>query len=855
MPRWLGGTMVAAMALLGAGAAGTNPVIEPKGQAPLQDIARAYSRLPLSFEANHGQTDTRVKFLARGNGYNVLLRPAEAEIKLRRQREGKLTERVNGRAGLLTEPERASVTMRLVGADPSAKGRAERRQRGVSHYLRGRNDSSWIRNVPHFERVRFEDVYQGVDVVYYGNQRQLEHDFVVAPGADPNQVQLEFAGAKSVSVDGSGNLSVETPSGSLGLQKPLVYQEIEGARLHIDSAYTLADNGKVGFQIAEYDKSKPLVIDPVLLWGTYLGGSGLDQGNGLALDPEGFVYVSGSTDSVDFPTTAGAFQTNNAGLTDAYVCKINEEGTELVYSTYIGGTGQDYGNDVAVDMAGRPYVCGATNSQDFPIASPPGTEPAQPIYGGGAADAFVTRLTVDGSGIFYSTYVGNYAPPKVIPQEDIAYAIAVDPAGNAYITGSTTGGEFWTVSPIQGLYGGGPTDAFVTGLDVLGQISFSTFLGGGPENYGGNTDFGEGTDVGYGIDVDSQGFVYICGGTNSKYTFPVFNNLQRVNRSKRPDHSDGWVAKMVPSGQKFVWSTYLGGVNDDKALDVAADEVGNAYVTGYTKSNNFPISKKEPRPYRGTPYGKADAFVTKIDAAGFQLVYSTYLGGSGDDFGQAIAVGPNGIAYVTGYTSSVNFPTTRAMQKHFGGLFDAFVTKLDSTASNLIYSGYFGSNDQDYGNAIAVNGEGDVYIAGTTLGATFPGTSGTIQPGYGGGVSDAFLVKVTDEAPIVASGTIKVGKKLVFPKTPVGFVISKRIRIMNVAKTPLAVKIQPCPPPFTVADGGGSYIMPPRSYQWVTIQFKPDVIGPMNHTMIIECSDKKRSSVKVNLSGRGFIPL
>lgn len=854
MPRWLGGTMVAAMALLGAGAAGTQPAAGPEGQASLQDIARAYSRLPLSFEVNQGQTDTRVKYLARGSGYNVLLRPAEAEIKLRRQQAGHRTDRINGRAALLAEPERASVTMQLVGADPTARGRTEHRLASVSHYLQGRSDSSWIRNVPHYERVRFENVYNGVDVVYYGNQRQLEHDFVVAPGADPKQVQLAFEGARSVEIDPSGNLSIDTGSGSLGLQKPLVYQEIEGARLHIDSAYVLADNGKVGFQIAEYDDSKPLVIDPVLLWGTYLGGSGLDQGNGLALDPEGFVYVAGSTDSVDFPTTAGAFQTDNVGLTDAFVCKIDPDGTELVFSTYIGGTGQDYGNDVAVDTAGRPYVCGATNSQDFPIASPPGTQPAQPTYGGGPADAFVTRLTADGSGVFYSTYLGNYAPPKVIPQEDIAYAIAVDPAGNAYVTGSTTGGEFWSVSPIQGLYGGGPTDAFVAGLDVLGQISFSTFLGGGPYNYGGNTEFGEGIDVGFGIDVDPQGFVYIAGGTNSR-NFPVFNNLQSRNRSKRPTDSDAWIAKMVPSGQKFVWCTYLGGVNDDMAFDVAADEVGNAYVTGYTKSNNFPISKKEPRPYRGTPYGKADAFVTKIDAAGFQLVYSTFLGGSGDDFGRGIAVGPNGIAYVTGYTSSVNFPVSRAMQKHFGGLFDAFVTKLDSTGSSLIYSGYFGSNDQDYGNAIAVNEEGDVYIVGTTLGATFPGTTGTIQPDYGGGISDAFLVKVTDEAPIVASGTIRVGRKMKFPKTPVGFVVSKRIRIMNVAKKPLAVKILPCPPPFTVADGGGSYIMPPRSYQWVTIQFKPDVVGPVSHAMGIECSDKKRSNVRVNLSGRGYMPL
>jgi len=853
MPRWLGGTVVAAVALVGVSASGSRPAEKTLAGVPRSDIAKAYSRLPLSFEVNQGQAGAKTKFLARGNGYNVLLRPAEAEIRLRRPKSGRLL-------GALAEkekggqPERTSVKMRLIGANPNAAGRSEKKLAGVSHYLRGRNESSWLRNIPNFAQVRFDEVYPGVDVVYYGNQRQLEHDFIVRPGADPKRVKLEFDGADALWVDDEGNLAVSTPNGTLGLQKPLVYQDVEGARQHIEAEYLLADSGTVSFRIGEYDTDRPLVIDPVLLWGTFLGGSGLDQGNGIALDPENFVYVAGSTDSVNFPTTPGSYQPVKAALTDAFLCKLNEDGTELIYSTYLGGSGQDYGTDVAVDTAGRPFLCGATSSPDFPVVAPSGAEPAQPVYGGGPSDAFVSRFTADGSGLFYSTFLGGYKPPKVVASEEIAYGIAVDGPGNVFVCGTTQGTDYHVVSPIQGLYGGGPTDGFVTGLDVLGRISFSTYLGGGPANYGGNTDYGAGVDVPYGIDVDPLGYVYIAGSTSSR-NFPVFNNLQAVNRSKRPTDSDGWVAKMVPSGQKFVWCTYLGGMNDDKIFDVAADEIGNAYVTGYTRSNNFPISKKEPAPFRGTPVGKDDAFVTKIDAAGFQMIYSTYLGGTGDDYGRGIAVGPNGIAYVTGYTSSDDFPVTRAMQKHFGGLYDTFVTKLDSTASHLIYSGYFGGNDQDYGNGIALDSDGDAYIVGTTLNATFPATTLSVQNKYGGGVSDAFVAKVTDEVPLVASGSIRVPRRVVFPRTPVGFVISKRFRMMNVARAPMAVKVGSMTAPCSVADGGGSYVMPGRAYQYVTLHFKPDVVGPITRTLNVECSDPRRPVCVITVTGRGYIPV
>lgn len=830
------------------------PAAKPFAGVPRSDIAKAYSRLPLTFEVNHGQTSARTKFLARGNGYNVLLRPAEAEIRLRRSPAGRLqgmlakNEKGGGRA------EHAKVTMRLLGANPNAAGRSEKKLASVSHYLRGKDRSRWLRNVAHYGQVRFDEVYPGVDVVYYGNQRQLEHDFIVKPGADPKRVKLEFGGADALWVDDDGNLAVSTPTGTLGLQKPLVYQEIEGARKRVDAEYLLADSGTVSFRLGAYDTDRPLVIDPVLLWGTFLGGSGLDQGNGIAVDPENFVFVAGSTDSVDFPTTPGSLQPAKAGLTDAFVSKMNEDGTELIFSTYLGGSGQDYGNDIAVDSGGRAYVCGATSSPDFPVVAPPGAEPAQPTYGGGPSDGYVSRLTADGSDLFYSTFLGGYKPPKVVPTEEIAYGIAVDSPGNAFICGTAQGTDFHSVSPIQGLYGGGPVDGFVTGLDVLGRISFSSYLGGGPANYGGNTDYGAGVDVPYGIDVDPNGFVYIAGSTSSR-NFPVFNNLQSVNRSKRPTDSDGFVAKMVPSGQKFVWCTYLGGMNDDKIFDVAADAIGNAYVTGYTRSNNFPISKKEPAPFRGTPYGKDDAFVTKIDSAGFQLVYSTYLGGTGDDYGRGIVVDGNGLAYVVGYTSSDNFPVTRAMQKHFGGLFDTFVTKLDSNGSHLIYSGYFGGNDQDYGSGIALDSDGDVYIVGTTLNATFPATTLSIQPKFGGGVSDAFVAKVTDEVPLVASGSMRMPRRMVFPRTPVGFVISKRFRMTNVARTPLAVKVGTLTAPCSVADGGGGYVMVARSYQYVTIHFKPDVVGPVTRTLTVECSDKRRPTHALTITGRGYIPI
>ena len=708
-------------------------------------LAKAYGQLPLSFEANAGQMAQPVKFMSRGSGYSLFLTGTEAVLSLRDKRQVRdgaremRDEKQVPRSSLIPRPSSldtpAILHMKLVGAQANPRVTGAQELPGKVNYFIGRDKSKWRANVATYKQVRYGGVYPGVDLVYYGNQRQLEYDFVVAPGADPSHIQLGFSGAQNVRVDNSGALVLRLHDKAIKWHQPVIYQHINGQRRNVAGSYQLGTQhsalSTVGFRLAAYDHRQPLIIDPVLSYSTYLGGNGLDVGNSIAVDSSGNAYVTGDTASTTtpFPTTSGALQTTyGGGNTDAFVSKLDVNGA-LVYSTYLGGTGDDRGNGIAVDSSGNAYVTGATTSStDFPTT----IGALQTTYGGGSNDAFVFKLNASGSALVYSTYLGGNGL-------DYGNSIAVDSSGNAYVTGDTKSTTFPTMSPLQGSYGGGNTDTFVSKLNASGSaLLYSTYFGS------------TGNEDGTGIAVDSSGNAYVMGDTNSNNlpTSPSAFQSTSVNLGASNPY-DAFVFKLNASGSTLVYATYLGGSGQDKGAGIAVDGSGNAYVTGYTVSTDFPTTAGALQTTYG---GNNDAFVSKLNASGSALVYSTYLGGSANDYGYGIAVDSSGNAYVVGSTASTNFPTTTgALQATNGGNNDAFVSKLNASGSALVYSTYLGGSGDDYGSGIAVDSSGNAYVSGYTNSTNFP----TVLPeqAANSGSNDAFVAKFSAAVPL-PSGAI-----------------------------------------------------------------------------------------------------
>ena len=769
-------------------------------------IVESYGKLPLSFEANQGQTDAQVKFLSRGSGYSLFLTSNEAVLSLKPTNQSRdepgspaHSDALGWRNGASTNPplgnkvgplaharpgvrsyglwsagrgsdrlsapsakpvparrgsvDEAVLRMKLVGANPSAQVTGLDELPGKSNYFIGNDPKKWRTNVPTYAKVRYENVYPGIDLLYYGNQRQLEYDFVVSPGADPRTIRLAFPsrdreGAGALRIDDQGDLLLGAEGSELRLHKPVVYQEINGERQSISGKFVIQKDHQVGFEVARYDASKPLIIDPVLVYSTYLGGSGDDRGSGIAVDSSGNAYVTGLTLSSNFPTTSGAFQTSGVGC---FVTKFNPAGTALAYSTLINN-GECLA--IAVDSAGNAYVTGDTQSTNFPTANA-----FQAVYGGGTCgfpgvsypcpDAFVTKLNATGSALVYSTYLGGSGEDYGGSGQDYGLGIAVDSSGNAYVTGYTSSTNFPTKNAFQAAFtavncppGSDPYpcfNAFVTKLNAAGSaLVYSTYLGG------------SGDDNGSGIAVDSSGNAYVTGYTHST-NFPTTANAFQPAFGGGSIHA--FVTKLNAAGSALVYSTYLGGSGGDYGQAIAVDASGNAYVTGQTFSANFPTTENAfQAAFAGGTcvsaasviYPCGNAFVTKLNAAGSALVYSTYLGGSGGDSGSGIAVDSSGNAYVTGSTGSTNFPTANAFQAALAtccGYENAFVTKLNAAGSALVYSTYLGGSGGDWGSGIAVDSSGNAYVTGTTQSTNFP-TLNAFQPAIGSH-EDAFVTKLT----------------------------------------------------------------------------------------------------------------
>jgi lipocalin len=738
--------------------------------APAAQPVAMPANLPLYFEASPGQAGVPAQFIARGPDYQFLIAPAEAQIVLRK-----------------TAAESTAVRMQFVGANAQAPVSGDAELPGKINYLTGNGPAQWRTGLAMFAKVRVGELYPGVNLVYYGNQRQLEYDFMIAPGANPDVIAIHFDGVDKISVNPQGELILNLAGGEIRQPKPVIYQVMDGVRKEIEGGYRMADAHTVAFVVGKYDHHLPLVIDPVLAYSTYIGGSAGETAYAVALDANGNVYMAGQTFSTDL-STSGAFQTSFAGgklSGDAFIFKLEATNGLPAYITYLGGSGNDAAYSIAVDSAGNAYVAGATDSTNFPTTNAiPGHtnisgvfDPVVKLY---PSDAFVAELDASGSNLVYSTYLGGSGA-------DAAYGVAVDSAGHAFVTGFTfstnfpytANAKFKKLQCTNSFYFN--CNAFVTEVASNGgALVYSTYFGG--TNY----------DIGKGIAVDPNGFVYVTGFTAST-NFPAVNavvqqlvwthavgtnqisitnsvNGYLLNGSTNKTSSfDAFVAKFDPidtNGTKLSYSTFLGGTNNDAANGVAFDNNGAAYVTGWTVSTNFPNTSGtniagELHSFVATNtsgFLATNVFLTKIVTNGASqavIAWSAVFGGKGVDIGNGVAVDANtGNAFVTGSASSTNFPTLSVptlMRYTNSGKSDAFVIGFTNTTANtadLLYSTYLGGKENDFGYGIAVDSSNNVYVVGQTLSTNFltlSTNSLALVADYPSrnGSNDAFLAKIT----------------------------------------------------------------------------------------------------------------
>jgi uncharacterized repeat protein (TIGR01451 family) len=614
------------------------------------------------------------------------------------------------------------ITFQAQGEEPSPT---------VVSYFKGNNPDNWQTNLPTYNFINLGQLYPGITVKLRATGSNIEKFFFVSPGANPDDIKIRVLGADQLAIDEEGNLIIRSEGfPDVSMSQPIAFQENNN---NIDANYQVKDN-TYGFKIGDYDHNQQLTIDPALVYSTYLGGYNYDFGTSIAVDSSGNTYITGYTDSTDFPTTLGAYQTSHAGsyYYDAFVSKLNPTGTGLVYSTYLGGSGgydgNDYGHSIAVDGSGNAYITGQTYSTDFPT-TPGAYQTSLSAY----YDAFVTKLNPTGTGLVYSTYLGGN-------MNDMGYSLVVDGSGNAYITGQTQSTNFPTTLGAYQTSRAGSYDAFVSKLNSAGTgLVYSTYLGGTYMDYGN------------GVAVDSSGNAYITGYTFSE-NFPTTLGAYQTSRA---GSYDAFVSKLNSAGTGLVYSTYLGGTSNEEGNGVAVDSSGNAYITGYTDSTNFPTTLGA---YQTSRAGSYDAFVSKLNPTGTALEYSTYLGGTSDDYGNGVAVDGDGNAYITGYTDSTNFPTTSgAYQTSLAGYTDALMSKLNSAGTGLVYSTYLGGNyDNDVGNSIAVDEDANAYITGYTYSGDFPTTLGAYQTSLANGY-DALVAKISTVNPLANVTVSKTG--------------------------------------------------------------------------------------------------
>jgi len=654
----------------------------------------AGSRLPVAFEPNAGQTDPSVRFLLRTQLGTFFFTPSEVVL-----------------APSQAAPGDIPLRMRFLDANPNPRIRGSVPRSATVNYLIGSDPERWHTGLSTHSEIRYEDLYPGVALAYSADGRPLKGTYTIAPGTDPQRIRWRYEDGEA-SVDEAGRLQVRMGSGAtLTEEAPIAWQEVDGRRAPVSARYSISADGSVGFAVGDYDRRWPLTIDPVIEYSTYLGGSIFDIAWSIAVDAGGHAYIAGYAASSNFPTV-DPYQAGPGGQGDAFVAKFDPDGTP-VYSTYLGGSYLDYATGIAADAQGNAYVTGTTGSVNFP------TKMAfQPAYAG-SWDAFVTKLNADGSALVYSTYLGGSNQENYINAGSPG-AIAVDGAGNAYVTGNTQSANFPTAQPFQPKLNG-TVDAFVSKLSASGTtLVYSTFLGG------------ERAETGWAVAVDYRGQAIVTGDTTS-FAFPTANAFQPQCAPSFAQCWDAFVTRLSASGTALVYSTYLGG-NDqeyiDRGMGIAVDGEGTAYVTGMTGSPNFPLRNA----YQAAYGGQIDAFVARFGRRG-KLLSSTFFGGSNSDVGYGVTVGvppaqpgsvPGGV-HVSGLTLSQDFPVADPIQGVLGGFEDPFVAKFTPSVNGLVYSTYLGGTDgrEEYGSTgIGLDAQGNVYMTGGSEATDYP----TVNP-------------------------------------------------------------------------------------------------------------------------------
>jgi uncharacterized protein (TIGR03437 family) len=736
--------------------------------------ANVFANQPMRFE-DHGAQG----YLARGSNYVLSLRGTRYDLRLTNARSHKS----------------ANIRTTLLGASHNAEMEPAEPLAVRTSYFLGSDSRAWLEGIGNYARVRVTNAYPGVDLVFHGNSGAVEYDFVVNPGADPRAVQFDIRGADELRLDPSGNLVLKTSAGEILWNRPVIYQEISGARKQIAGRFEVLGKRRVTFRVEHYDSSRSLVIDPTLSYASYFGGSGNEIARAIGTDAAGNVYMAGLTSTETLPVSSNAIQPTYAGQTldsvtgDIFVAKFTPAGI-LSYLTYLGGSGDDVPFGMAVDGPGNVYLTGYTNSNNFPTTKGV-LQTAFAGSGGNSCqrfgDAFVAKLNPSGTQLIYSTYLGGKL-------DDEGSAIAIDSAGNAYVSGATlssdfptTAGSFQTSLAGTGGEVGRPScnnapwfnlgDAFVAKLDPAGaQLLFSTYLGGSDNDWA------------TAIAIDSSLNVYVAGATLSP-NFPTTSGaLQTAYKGTDVQNiffntGDGFVAKLSSDGTKEIYSTYLGGSGDDIIYSITVDSDGTAYVAGSTSSEDFQTTPQAVQTsyqgYRTLPYVieqlLGDGFVARLNAAGTALLYSTYLGGAANDVAFAVTVDSGGLIYVTGSTDSQNFPVTQnAVQSTFHGdggqepyLFwgDGFLSVIDPNSKMLVYSTYFGGSLDDRFLGLALDPSGNIWLAGNTISTDLAVTSKADQAAFGGYVptgdpmGDAMLVQFSGlpaslEPRISANGVV-----------------------------------------------------------------------------------------------------
>ena len=667
------------------------------------------------FIENRGQFEGRVKFFAKRPFGNILLAPEEIIYQLIASKDSKRAEK-REKSQLASNMNRAvgleNIRMALIGAQAKAKIEALQETPGTFNFFYGSDPRGWVTGARAYQKILYHDIYPSIDLMVLGQDDGLKYEYRVQPGGRVEDIRVRYDGINSLRVNSQNQLELATESGLVIEDAPISYQIVDGIKSDVKTFYVIGPAGDLGFKTAPYREDVELVIDPSLMFSSFLGGSGQEADGGIAVDLHGNIYVTGYTYSGNFPTTYRAYDRTFAGnVFDVFVTKINPAGSGLVYSTFLGGNGSEAGLGIAVDAQGQAYVCGYTESSNFPT-----TIGAFDRTRSGTRDAFLTKLNATGTNIIFSTLIGGSS-------SDEAAGLALGRNGSAFLTGTTLSPDFPTTPrAYDTTFSGG--DAFLTKINSSGTgLLFSTFFGG------------SGEEQGLGIVLDPSENIFISGNTTST-NLPTTSAAydKTLGGSK-----DIFVTKFSAPGNSLIFSTYLGSKGVDGTLGgLAVDNGGNAYVTGFTESTSYPITAAV---WDSSFSGSNEAFVTKLNSPGSALVYSTFLGGSSIEFGRGIGVDVLGDVIVTGYTKSANWPATKdAYDSSYNGDLDIFLTLLSATGKGLLYSTYIGGSSADRTSAgLALDVYGNVFIIGNTNSVNFPKTSGAYDRTYGGSRDDVVL--------------------------------------------------------------------------------------------------------------------